>query len=487
MWTLTIRSPNGEPRQYHLHTGNNTIGRMSGNDIVILDPSASRFHAKIVLEENENAITLFDLGSTNGTYVNRDRITAPKHLDKSDIIRIGQHTIDLSPDEDLSEEQSKELKNTQMLTRELLIESLDQHAVLLTEVASRLNTVTDLDTALSEVSNLMKVSMGADRSEVILIENLSKLSELGFATSIARQALEQRSAVIVHDASRAYGKSASLLNIHAAMCVPVMSGDETLALIYVFKNRPQSRPFNHRDLQLAIAIGHQAALTIQRMHLMERVKREELVSRLLQRFLPPKEAEFVLQEYLQFGQLPSLSEHNLTILAADICDSTKMAERLGSRRFSQLLNRYYAAMTEVVFDNNGMLNKFLGDGLMAVFGMPQQSPEPEKRAVTTAIEMIEKLEQLNQAFGETIEVGIGINSGPAVAGYMGTQEYIEFTVLGYPVNVAWGLESIARPNRILIGHPTYQAVSQYFNIEPIGIVELKKQSDPINAYEVLRT
>jgi adenylate cyclase len=459
---------------------------MSGNDIVILDPSASRFHAKIVLEDKDSSITLYDLGSTNGTYVNRDRISAPRVLQTNDIIRIGQHTMDLNVVDEQRDAKPTQLKNTQMLTRELLIEALDQHAVLLTEVAARLNTVTDLDAALREVGNLMKVSMGADRSEVILIEKLSQLSELGFATSIARQALEQRSAVIVHDAGQAFGKSASLLKIHAAMCVPVISGDEILALIYVFKNRPQARAFSQRDLQLAIAIGHQAALTIQRMKLIERVKREELISKLLQRFLSPQEADYVLQDYLQYGQLPALSEHTLTIMAADICESTKLAERLGARRFSQLLNRYYEEMTDAVFSNSGMLNKFLGDGLMAVFGMPQQPPDPEERAVSAALEMLSRLEQLNQSYEEQLQIGIGINTGPTVAGYMGTRDYIEFTVLGYPVNIAWGLETLARPNRIYIGHPTYQKVSSIFNIEPVGDIEIKAASGPITAYEVIR-
>jgi adenylate cyclase len=485
MWTLTIRSPNGEPRQHQLQPGNNTIGRMSGNDIVILDPSASRFHAKVVLEDKNQSITLFDLGSTNGTYVNRDRIGSPRTLEENDVIRIGQHTMDLTRVDEQEDAKPKQLKNTQMLTRELLIESLDQNAVLLTEVAARLNTVTDVDAALREVSNLMKVSMGADRSEVILIEKLSQLSELGFATSIARQALEQRSAVIVHDAGQAFGKSASLLKIHAAMCVPVIAGDDILALIYVFKNRPQARAFNQRDLQLAIAIGHQAALTIQRMKLIEQVKREELVSKLLRRFLSPQEADYVLQDYLQYGQLPPLSEHTLTILAADICESTKLAERLGARRFSQILNRYYEEMTSAVFSNNGMLNKYLGDGLMAVFGMPQQSGNPEERAVSAAKDMLTRLEKLNQTFEEDIHIGIGINTGPTVAGYMGTRDYIEFTVLGYPVNIAWGLEALARPDRIFIGHPTYQIISNSVTVTPIGEVSIKEQSDPINAYEVI--
>jgi adenylate cyclase len=193
-----------------------------------------------------------------------------------------------------------------------------------------------------------------------------------------------------------------------------------------------------------------------------------------------------LQDYLQYGQLPSLSEHRLTVLAADICESTKLAERLGARRFSQILNRYYEEMTEAVFSHHGMLNKFLGDGLMAVFGMPQQPPHPEERAVSAALAMLERLDQLNQSFDEKLSIGVGINTGPTVAGYMGTREYIEFTVLGYPVNIAWGLETLARPNRIFIGHPTYQVVANSFKVEPVGTLEVKQQSEPISAYEVIR-
>jgi len=483
MWTITVRSPNAEPRQYTLKPGNNTIGRMSGNDIVILDPSASRFHAKIEYDEDDGSLSLIDLGSTNGTFINRDRITEPRPLNEQDLIRIGQHTMDLVSDQSSGE--SRSLKNTQMLTRDLLLESLDQNAILLTEVATRLNTVLNIDTALREVSNLMKISMGADRSEVILAENLDQLSELGFATSIAHQAMEQRSAIIVHDAGQAYGQSASLLRIHAAMCVPVLSGDEILALIYVFKNRPRARPFTRRDMQLAIAIGHQTALTIQRMKLLERSSREEMITNLLQRFLSPQQAENILQDYLQSGELPGLTEHNLTILAAEISNSSELAERLGAMRFGQLLNQYYLGLTEVIFNNQGSLNKYIGDGLMGVFGMPQQPPNPEVRAVKTALEIFGKLKELNDNSDEEISIGIGLYTGQAMAGYVGTKEYIEFSVIGYPVNAAWGLEALARPNRIYIGDSTYQQAIDHFDIKPLGEVNIKDKDEHVKAYEVL--
>ena len=227
-------------------------------------------------------------------------------------------------------------------------------------------------------------------------------------------------------------------------------------------------------------------MTIQRMQLMERVQHEELISRMLQRFLSPQEAEYVLNEYLENGQLPALSEHTITVLAADICESTKLAERLGSRRFSRILGRYYHDMTEVVFKHGGMLNKYIGDGLMAVFGMHHQRPNPEMRAIHTAFDILNCLDKINDETGEEINIGVGINTGPAMAGYLGTLEYVEFTVIGYPVNIAWALEALARPNRILIGHPTYQIVSGKFEIHELGTVDIKRKDEIINAYEVFR-
>ncbi|MFM8322825.1 MAG: adenylate/guanylate cyclase domain-containing protein [Chloroflexota bacterium] len=490
MWILTVRSPGGEPRQYTLHPGNNTIGRMSGNDIVILDPSASRYHAQVVFEPEHERIQVQDLGSTNGTFLNRDRLAVVRPLTVNDVIRIGQHLIELSyQDESLPPLAGQRPMNTQMLTRDLILESLDQHAVLLSEVASRLNTILDLPTALHTVASMMKVSMGADRCEVILIDQVERLAELGFARSIAQQAIQQRSAVILQDASHDpnFGHSAALLNIHAAMCVPVMSSDEMLGLIYVFKNRPRTRAFDKRDLQLAVAIGHQAALTIQRMKLLERVRKQEVIANLLNRFLSPQEAQFIMQEYQETGQLPAPQDHSLTVVAADISESTQLAQRLGSRRFAALLTNYYREMTQAIFDQGGMLNKYMGDGLMAIFGLPHQPPDPEVRAVRTGLAMLDCLERINQKHSEQLCIGVGINSGPCMAGYLGSLDYVEFSIIGYPVNIAWGLEAMARPNRILIGHPTYQAVADKFLIQPLGVLSLKPQIEPIQAYEVIRS
>jgi len=489
MWILTMRSPLGEPREYVLRPGKTSIGRKSDNDIHILDPSASRFHAEFYYDAEANTITLHDLNSMNGTFVNRERLAEPRRLGPDDEVRVGEHIISLTyqdtePTANLSDNQAV----TKPLTRDYLLESLDHHAVLLYEVASRLNTVLDLDTALREVSNLMKLSMGADKCEVILSERFDMLHELGFATSIAQQALDQRSAVIIPDAQsdQALGKSAVLLRIRSALCVPVMSGEEVIALLYVYKTRPLSRPFDQRDLQLAVAISHQAALTIQRMRLLRKIRKEQRIREMLGRMVAAPDADSILQDYMQSGQLPQMAEQTVTVLVSDICNSTRLAERVGAKRFGEILAHYYHDMTDIVFDHGGLLNKYLGDGLLATFGVTQKRPNPEERAVRTALAMLGQLEAITSAVGEPIEMGLGLNTGPAVAGYVGGEERLEYTVLGDAVNVAFGLEALARPNRIFVGPATYQAVSQSFKAQSVGPVELKKRTKPIGAYEILR-
>ena len=273
MWILTIRSPSSSPVEYKIKPGRNTLGRKPDNDIVIIDESASRMHAEFFCKANR--LVVYDLKSTNGTFVNRERIAEPRILRTGDQIRIGQHEVSVSSrDDNDTAGLISALSGTRPITRELLLESVDQHAVLLYEVASRLTTILDLKTALQEVSQLMLTSMGAEKCEVILAENFSQLGELGFPTSIAQQAIDQRSVVIIPDLESQTGlppsKSTLLLRIRSVLCVPVIIEDDVAALIYVYKTDPTARSFDQHDVQLAVAISHQTALTIQRSNLLER-------------------------------------------------------------------------------------------------------------------------------------------------------------------------------------------------------------------------
>src|SRR5262245_17082030 len=274
LWVLSIRSPWHEPREFFLPAGKVTLGRKPDNDIVIADESASRLHAEIVQDASGDSLTIRDLNSTNGTYVNRERLVEPLQLKIEDQIRIGQHTLTVGRRERQAQGRTKGLPGTQPLTRDLVLESVDQHAVVLYEVAMRLNTIIELDTALREVSDLARTALGADRCEVIPSSRFDRLDDLGFPVSLAHQAIEQRAVVFIPDLAAemdtVMGQSALLLNIRSLLCVPGLAGDEVVALTYLYRTNPASRPFVQQDVQLAVAVSHQAALTIQRSLLLEK-------------------------------------------------------------------------------------------------------------------------------------------------------------------------------------------------------------------------
>jgi len=491
MWSLLTRVTGKTPEEYVLKPGKTIIGRKSGNDIAIADPSASRLHAELNLDKGTNAVTLSDLGSTNGTFINRERITVPVLLSNNDLIRIGSTTIDVS----FQPKGTKKMdySGAHRFTRELVLESLDHHAVLVYDVARQLNMVTDIDTALREVSILMKRSMGADRCEVILAEKFDQLSEMRFPTSIAESVIGQGSAVIVQDMTSSshgeLGSSSALLRIRSALCVPIMTGEEVIALIYMYKTDDNSRPFSQKDLQLAVAISHQAALTIQRMDLLERIRQEQRVHELLQRFVSPTEVKYLADSYLKDGHLPGLMGREVTVLFADIANSTTIAEKIGADGFGQILDQYYKNMTDLVFKFNGVI-KFMGDGIMAVFGMTDSrisNPSVGNHAVQGVKSGLAILNHFDEAeYAENLQMGIGVNSGTAMVGYVGTEQRVELTAVGDIVNVAFRLEKLARPNRLLIGTETAVEIAGQYPLSDLGLQNIRGRTQPTRVYEVLR-
>lgn len=490
MWTLTVRSPDSKPIEYVLKPGPNSLGRRQENDIVIADEAASRQHAELYLDLKTNSVTIRDLGSRNGTFINRRRLTEKLDfkLNPNDVVRIGLFEI-LVTLKATAEEGELAASGFQPVSRELLIESFDNHAILLYEVIQQLNNILDVDVAMKEVSRLLQLTLGADKCQVILAEDFGRLKELGFPRTIAQAAIDQRSTILLPskepESKALLSESARMLRVHTALCVPVVSGDKTIALIYLYKTRSDTRHFSSRDLQLAVAVSHLAALTIERVALMERVKEENRIRQLLQRFVAPVEAEFLLRNYLKTGKLPELTEQRCTILFADIAGSIGMAERLGARKFGELLERYYQDVTDIVFQYGGLLVNYLGDGVMAVFGMTEAPKEPAAKAVSSGLEILKLLEARYRKADKRIDIGIGINTGSVVAGYVSTRERVELTVLGDTVNVASGLQALARPNRLLVGPETYSEIKKDFEIKKLGEKTIKERKETIEVYEVV--
>jgi adenylate cyclase len=311
--------------------------------------------------------------------------------------------------------------------------------------------------------------MGVDICEVILAEQLKEMETTDFMDPLARRAVSSCSAEVTP----------------TSMFVPIMRGEELIGLISMRKTRPETRPFGRRDLQLAVAISHQAALALQRMQLLEKVRHEEQIKRLLLRFVSPAEAEFLLKDYFENGELPGLKEQKVTVMFADIANSMGLAEHLGTKHFSKILNSFYREATQIIFQHDGMV-KYLGDGILAIFTEQAGGILTEEKAVIAAKKLLGIVNRTGSLDpGQRIIIGIAINTGEAMVGYVGTKERAEFNVLGDIVNIAYRMQEYARPYKIIVGPATVAAISGKYRFQRVGAVSLRGREQTIQAYEVL--
>jgi adenylate cyclase len=176
-----------------------------------------------------------------------------------------------------------------------------------------------------------------------------------------------------------------------------------------------------------------------------------------------------------------------TILFADIIGFTHLSEKMPPREINMILNRFFSRMTDIIFEFDGTLDKYIGDALMAVFGAPMEKEGDAERAILAALKMRRELAIMMETTApeDRFDIRIGINTGRVVAGNIGSPRRMDYTVIGDPVNLAQRLESIAEPNQILIGQETYNHVRGKFKIEKIGEKRVKGKAKEIMTYEVL--
>jgi adenylate cyclase len=180
---------------------------------------------------------------------------------------------------------------------------------------------------------------------------------------------------------------------------------------------------------------------------------------------------------------------DVSVLFCDLRGFTSLAERLPPEQVVLLLNQFYTLAVDTTFKHGGTLDKFLGDGVMAIFGAPIRHPDHANQAVRAAVAMraaAEELSEKRRREGKLpITVGIGVSAGEAVAGTMGTEDRMEYTVVGDSVNLAARLEAEAQPGQILVSGPTYARVREVVWARSLGLIKLKGKEDPVEAYEVL--
>ena len=311
-------------------------------------------------------------------------------------------------------------------------------------------------------------------------------TQMILSQSIIQRVLQGGVPLLVQDARSdsllGSSRSIALSGMQSAMCAPLRSGAQVYGLLYV-DNLVKRGMFSQEDLNVFSVIAAQAGLSIDRVSTRLEVAQQIIQRNALERFLSPGIAKKIASEAANI-ELRGESQ-KVTVLFSDIRDFTSMAESMTSEQTVEILNDYFSAMTERIFEREGTLDKFLGDGLMCLFGAPFSTGHDAINAVRTAIDMQHTLVQLNRDFQRPLRMGIGINSGPAVVGYIGASRRMDYTAIGDVVNVASRLTARAAPDQILISAATFAETAGVLPVRSLEPIRVKGKSAPIAVYEVL--
>jgi adenylate cyclase len=359
----------------------------------------------------------------------------------------------------------------------------------------------DLDRLMEKILERSFDLLSADRGVILLFEDgelkprCSRArrpgpEELVVSRAVVGQVVKEKVAVLSSDAKLdprfSESKSIIMTGIRSSMAVPLLHRNELLGVMMVDSQNPNA--FGEKDLQLFTNIATQAALSIANASLARRIEMEALARARFQRLLSPAIAELVVSgkvEVKQGGE-PRVT----TMLFSDIRGFTSRSETMPAADIVGMLNDYFERMVEIIFRYEGTLDKFVGDEIMALFGAPVSHPDDALRAVRTAIVMLDELRRLNaerEAQGQpTFGIGIGINTGDVVAGYIGSSKAMQYTVIGAPVNLASRLCSAAQSMQVLISETTWNKVKDQFEVRELEPVKPKGIAQPVRVFEVLR-
>jgi len=217
------------------------------------------------------------------------------------------------------------------------------------------------------------------------------------------------------------------------------------------------------------------------------LREKEMIKQAFTRYVAREVVEEILKDPEQISLTGERRE--VSVLFSDIRGFTPLSERLSPEEVVALLNEFYTLMIDTIFQHEGTLDKFFGDAVMAVFGAPISHPDHSIRAIRTAVAMQAGIEELSkkrvQEGKDPIAIGIGVSAGEAVAGTVGTENRMEYTVIGDRVNLAARLETVAKPGQILISQWTYEKVDKLVKARSLGYFKVKGKEEEVEVYEVL--
>ena len=521
---------------YQLTRDETRIGRAGDrSDLVLDDGQVSRVHA--LVKRAGSGYTLVDLDSANGTWIDEQRVHE-RVLADGDSFTISKYTFVFKAGSGATminyENQAisgtvfmrkpgelttglPKLDKAAMAAGDPNAQSLYGYMETLRKKAETLSRLYELNQILgadfsleaifTKVSEIVFRLTPADRFLVLLKdaetgelnraatefrnpERAKAGGEITISRTVVDRVIKERVSLLSLDTGAdqrlVSAKSIIMQNIRSVMCAPLIGNSGAFGVIYIDCTE-QMKILREDDLDFLNAVAAVASIAVDNAITHKQLVREELARAKYRRFMAPHVVDEILKnpDALNLGGTNSC----VTMLFSDVRGFTTMSENLEPEKVVQVLNEYFADMTPIVFEHRGMLDKYMGDGMMALFGVPLQCPDAATNAVSAAIAMQRRMESVNrdlQLMGMSdISIGIGINTGTVTVGYIGSEERTDYTAIGDAVNLAARLEKQAQSGQIIISRSTRDAIGDHFPLRPAGEVFVKGKSLSVQIYEVL--
>jgi adenylate cyclase len=378
---------------------------------------------------------------------------------------------------------------------------------LLYEVAADMTSSLDLDEVLKRVMDRVIDLMNASRGFIVLVEDgvlhvrmarteaggpETAISEFTGSRTFVEQCISTKQPVLTTDAlqdERFKGQQSVILrNLRSIIAVPLMVRGDVIGALYV-DNPFKSGLFKEEDKEFLQIVAHQAAIAIENARLFSSVKsaldESEHLRGTFERYVNKQVMERVLNE--PEGGFLAGERLRVTILASDIAGFSTLSQEMDAEDLVHLLNNYFRRMVDIVLDHGGNIDKFQGDGLLVAFGAPVPLEDSAQRAVAAAKDMLAAVAEINyeraKVLDPPLQVGIGLDSGHVVAGNIGSERRLEYTLIGVPVNNAAYL-SKQRPPFALMSQNTYRHVADSVKATPREPIVLKGGSKPVPIYQL---
>ncbi|KAJ3262019.1 hypothetical protein HK103_003862 [Boothiomyces macroporosus] len=402
------------------------------------------------------------------------------------------------------EEENVDFKKVDLVTDPNVLRE-DYEKLRLAYELSKVTLTNDLSVHLEKSLDLIFEILPVDRGVVLLVDqNTGTLAthqvklrsageegkEIVLSSTILKRVYESRKCLVTTDATQDKSLQAAASVMHSQMrsviCLPLVGHNKVHGIIHLDSD-DSITTFSRKDLSIVTAISNQTAIAIENSILMAEYEQNAKVKEHLSRFLAPH----VVQRMSNPSEIIRKGGRQMvgTIIFVDIRGFTNMSEKSTPVEVVHLLNDYFERLVRIVFKYNGVVDKYIGDALMAVFGTLEDDKDAEFRGVSAAFEFKAAIKDMNEDRArfnkEPISIGVGVNTGDLLAGFIGSSQRLEYTVIGDSVNTSSRICSMSKMNQVLISEYTYEYVKDRIEAAAVGSRQFKGKQKEVLVYEVL--